>query len=60
MLPVVGFVACAEVRRMLEVGDGREDESELMEEVGDNGRGGGGVKLKALRSGSKGELEGEA
>ena len=45
---------------MLEVGDGREDESELMEEVGDNGRGGGGVKLKSLRSGSKEELEGEA
>ena len=47
---------------MVEGGDGREDESELMEEVGDNGRGGGGVKLKlkALRSGSKGELEGEA
>lgn len=47
---------------MVEVGDGREDESELMEEVGDKGRGGGGVKLKlnALRSGSKGELEGEA
>ena len=45
---------------MVEVGDGREDESELIEEVGDKGRGWGGVKLKALRSGSKGELEGEA
>lgn len=46
---------------MVEVGDGREDESELIEEVGDKGRGGGGVvKLKALRSCSKGVLEGEA
>jgi hypothetical protein len=45
---------------MVEVGDGREEESELIEEVGDSGRGGGGVKLKGLRSGSKGELEGEA
>ena len=45
---------------MVSVGDGREDESELMEEVGERGRGGGGVKVKALRSGSKGELEGEA
>ena len=43
---------------MVEVGDGRKDESELIEDVGDNGRGGRGVKLKALRSGSKGELEG--
>ena len=33
---------------MAETGDGREDE-----EVGDRGR--GGVKLGALRSGSKGE-----
>ena len=32
---------------MLEVGDEREDESELMEEVGGSGRGGGGVKLEA-------------
>ena len=45
---------------MVEVGDGREDASELIEEVGDKGRGGGGVKLKAFKSGSKGELEGEA
>ena len=42
---------------MVEVGDGREEESELIEEVGESGRG---VKLKGLRSGSKGELEGEA
>ena len=32
---------CRDGRRMLEVGDGKEEESELMEEVGDNGRGGG-------------------
>lgn len=44
---------------MMEIDDGREDGSELIEEVGDKGRGRGGVKLRVLRSGSKGEPEGE-
>jgi hypothetical protein len=43
---------------MAEDGDDSE-ESEFMEDVGDNGRCGGGVKLSGLRSGSKGELDGE-
>ena len=38
---------------MVEIGDGRE-----VEEVGDKERGRGGMKLRALRSGSKGELRG--
>ena len=37
---------------MVEIGDGREDESELIEGVGDKGRGRGEVKLGVLRSGS--------
>jgi hypothetical protein len=43
---------------MVEVGDDCVDESDVIEDVGDNVRGGG-VKLSGLRSGSNGELEGE-
>jgi hypothetical protein len=44
---------------MAAVGEERDEESEVIEEVGDKLRGGGGVKLSVLRSGSKGEFRGE-
>jgi hypothetical protein len=44
---------------MADDGEYWDDESDAMEEVGDNVRSGGGVKLSGLRSGSNGELDGE-
>lgn len=38
----------------------RIDDSVSMDDVGENVRSGGGVQLSRFRSGSKGELDGEA